>query len=51
MRDYSVYIEFTNDTYSVIKCQCENDKQAERMAIDYANDKDQDIYFIEVERV
>jgi hypothetical protein len=51
MQTYSIYIEFTNDTYSVIKCKCDNESHAEKRAIEYAEIMERDIYFIEVEPI
>ena len=44
---YSIYIEFTNDTYKVIKRKCKSEQEAERIALDYANKLDLEIYWIE----
>jgi hypothetical protein len=44
---YSIYIEFTDNTYKIITRKCANDQEAEALAIRYANDLDREIYFIE----
>ena len=51
MQTYSIYIEFTNDTYATLKCQCDDESHAEKRAIEYANTMDREIYFIEVEPI
>jgi hypothetical protein len=51
MQTYSIYIEFTDDTYATIKCQCNDDSHAEKRAIEHANTMERDIYFIEVEPI
>lgn len=48
---YSIYIEFTDSTYKVIKRRASSEQDAERLAIDYANRLDRDIYFIELEEL
>ena len=48
---YSIYIEFTDNTYKVIKRRASSEQDAERLAIDYANRLDRDIYFIELEEL
>ena len=45
---YSIYIEFTDNTYKVIKRKADNETAAEYLAIEYANKLDKDIYFIEL---
>ena len=47
MTTYSIYIEYTDCTYDTITRQCSSDYDAELKAINHANDKDQEIYFIE----
>jgi hypothetical protein len=51
MQTYSIYIEFTNDTYATIKCRCDDEAHAEKRAIEYANTMDRDIYFIEIDPI
>jgi hypothetical protein len=51
MQTYSIYIEYINDTYDTITRQCANELDAELQAINHANDKDQEIYFIEANPV
>jgi len=48
---YSIYIEFTDNTYKVIKRRAASEQDAERLAIDYAGSLDRNIYFIELEEL
>jgi hypothetical protein len=48
MQTYSIYIEYTNDTYEVIEVKAENEPEAEAKGIGYAIlNHDEPIYFIE----
>jgi hypothetical protein len=51
MQTYSIYIEYTNDTYDTITRQCASEHDAELQAVNYANEQDQEIYFIEANQV
>jgi hypothetical protein len=47
MQTYSIYIEYTDSTYEVIKRKCVDDWQAMNKADQHAESKDKEIYFID----